>query len=255
MPFTPAHVAAVLPVVGRRSAWVVPGAWVVGSMSPDLVYFTPVQGVRGFSHSLLGLVTVDLALGVVVLAAWWFVVGAAARDLLPDHLRRRVARPVAPRGRWMAVLAGLLLGSVTHVVWDSATHLDGRLVERVAALRQPWVGGQPVYSVLQDGSGLVGMALVAAWVVLRLRSAAPVHDDPPVLSPGERAVTWTALLALPPLLCAVIVVAVLPDFTYLVNAVFVGFTRSTGICAVAALVGAAGWHALHRRRSGAPTSG
>ena len=66
MPFTPAHVAAVLPVVGRRGRWVVPAAWVVGSMSPDLVYFTPVGWVRPLSHSLTGLLTLDPALGVLV---------------------------------------------------------------------------------------------------------------------------------------------------------------------------------------------
>ena len=153
MPITPAHVAAVLPLLGRRRAWVVPAAWVVGAMSPDLVYFAPVGNVRSYSHSLLGLLTVDLALGALLLVAWWAVVGEAARDLLPAGARRRVARPEVPRGRWGWVVVGLVGGSVTHVVWDAFTHRDG-WGSRLTGLRDAVWAGQPATSVLQDASGV-----------------------------------------------------------------------------------------------------
>ncbi len=158
MPFTPAHVAAVLPVVGRRGRWVVPAAWVVGSMSPDLVYFTPAGWVRPLSHSLAGLLTLDPALGVLVLAAWWTLLGPAARDLLPRRWRARTPVPRAPSpDRWVWVLVGLLGGSVTHVAWDAFTHHDGAVVTRVPALGDPLLGGVPAYAVLQVLSGAVGL--------------------------------------------------------------------------------------------------
>ena len=79
MPFTPAHVAAVLPLVGKgRPKWAVPSALVIGSMVPDLLYFVPIRSDRTLSHSLTGIVTFDLALGLLCVALWR-VVAATCR--------------------------------------------------------------------------------------------------------------------------------------------------------------------------------
>src|SRR6478672_2270456 len=84
MPFTPAHVAAVLPVVGReRPRWVVPCALVVGSMVPDVLYFVPLGDYRAVSHSLRGLVTLDLLLGLVLSGLWRGAAAPVLRDLAP----------------------------------------------------------------------------------------------------------------------------------------------------------------------------
>ncbi|WP_377642801.1 DUF4184 family protein [Oryzobacter terrae] len=253
MPITPAHVAAVLPVLGRRRSWVVPAAWVVGSMSPDLVYFAPVGNARAYSHSLVGLLTVDLVLGGLVLAAWWTVVGAAARDLLPEDARRRVSWPVVPRGRWGRVVLGLLGGSVTHVVWDSFTHRDGWGAAHVPGLRDAVWAGQPATSVLQDGSGVVGLVALAAWAAVRLREAPAVVEDAPVLTQAERWVARVLVVVVPVALCASITAAVAWDFTYLVNALFVGFTRAVALSSVLVVLAAVGWHLLRRRRCGTRT--
>lgn len=251
MPITPAHVAAVLPLLGRHRPWVVPAAWVVGAMSPDLVYFAPVGNVRSYSHSLVGLLTVDLALGALVLAAWWVVVGEAARDLLPADARRRVARPEVPRGRWGWVVVGLLGGSVTHVVWDSFTHGTGWGAAHVPGLREAVWAGQPATSVLQDTSGVLGLVALVVWSAVRLRAAPPVAEDDAVLTPAERAVAVLLVVVVPVALCASITAAISWDFTYVVNALFVGFTRAVAISFVLVVLAAAGWHLLRRRRSGA----
>ena len=248
MPITPAHVAAVLPLLGRRRAWVVPAAWVVGAMSPDLVYFAPVGNVRSYSHSLLGLLTVDLALGALLLVAWWAVVGEAARDLLPAAARRRVARPEVPRGRWGWVVVGLVGGSVTHVVWDAFTHRD-EWGSRLTGLQDAVWAGQPATSVLQDASGVVGLLLLVGWALVRLRTAPPVVEDDGVLTRAERVVAVAIVLVVPVVLCAWITAAISWDFTYLVNALFVGFTRAVAVSAGLVLLASVGWHLLRRRRA------
>lgn len=250
MPFTPAHVAAVLPVLGRRAPWVVPAAWVVGSMAPDLVYFTPVGWVRPLSHSVTGLLTLDPALGVALLAAWWLLVGPAARDLLPRTWRSRLPVPAPPpRKRWVWVLVGLLAGSVTHVAWDAFTHHDGVVVIRAVALREPLLGARPGYSVLQDASGVVGLVIVAVWGMGALRRAVPLHDDGAVLSRHERTAARFGLVGIPVALCVGIVAQGTTAHLPVVSALFLGFTRSVGISAVLALLASAGWHALRRRRT------
>ncbi|GAA0250852.1 hypothetical protein GCM10010492_58880 [Saccharothrix mutabilis subsp. mutabilis] len=64
MPFTFAHPAAVLPL--RRRLWS-PGP-VTGSVAPDLAYHLPVPGGADLTHSVLGVVGVDLLLGLALLA-------------------------------------------------------------------------------------------------------------------------------------------------------------------------------------------
>lgn len=250
MPFTPAHVAAVLPVVGRRARYVVPAAWVVGSMSPDLVYFTPIGWVRPLSHSLTGLLTLDPAIGLAVLVAWWGLVAPAFRDVLPRPWRARVPvwGPPSP-DRWPWVVVGLFAGSLTHVAWDAFTHHDGWVVRRVPALDEPLLGAQPAYSVLQDASGVVGMAVLVVWAWVVLQRAAPVHDATAVLSARERALVRVTAVALPVLLCTGLTALEVPSHAHLVNALFLGFTRAVGLTAVAAVVASGGWRRLRRRRA------
>jgi uncharacterized protein DUF4184 len=62
MPFTVSHPAAVLPVL----RWLPPSAVVVGSLVPDIpLCVRPPVGYHT-THSLAGVVTVDLPLGLTV---------------------------------------------------------------------------------------------------------------------------------------------------------------------------------------------
>ena len=67
MPFTVSHIAAALPF---RHAPLIPAAVVVGTMAPDIPYYVPLFVPQDLSHSLLGLVTIDLALALVGVLAW-----------------------------------------------------------------------------------------------------------------------------------------------------------------------------------------
>src|SRR5690349_13706987 len=152
MPFTPAHVAAVLPLLGRRRPrWVVPSALVIGSMVPDVLYFVPIRSDRDFSHSLTGLVTLDLLLGLVFVAVWRLVAAPVVRDLSPRSLRLRTPLPQSLASREVVwAVPGVVLGGFTHLVWDSFTHANGWMV-----LRMPFLSadvGVPVFTLAQYAS-------------------------------------------------------------------------------------------------------
>lgn len=67
MPFTPAHVAAVLPLRGR---WGLPfAALAAGSMSPDLPYFLPFTLTRAATHSIWS-VPLAVMIGAATHVAW-----------------------------------------------------------------------------------------------------------------------------------------------------------------------------------------
>jgi Domain of unknown function (DUF4184) len=177
MPFTGSHVAAVLPFL----RWgLPPSALVIGSMAPDAPYYLPVPVDGGGSHTLPGVVGADLLLGLAVFVVWHSLVGPAVAALAPPAVRRRLTGfapglRVAPR-YLVAVVVALLLGSLTHVVWDSFTHVHGWVTERVPLLRAD-LGPLPVYRWAQYLSGIVGGLAIAGWSARRWRRAFVAAED------------------------------------------------------------------------------
>lgn len=147
MPFTPAHVAAVLPFA--RRPWVIP-ALVAGSMAPDMPYFarelpvavTAESWYEPFlnattSHSITGALTVALPYALLLTAVWWtarrplksvFTAPVANDPAASEPSATRSARLV-PRFVWL--IASALVGIATHVAWDAATH-DFRVLQHVS---------------------------------------------------------------------------------------------------------------------------
>ena len=69
----------------------------------------------------------------------------------------------------------MLLAAATHVVWDSFTHSTGFVVQALPVLREPvrlvdWY--QPhVFTLLQHGSTLAGLSVLAFWGLRWFRGA------------------------------------------------------------------------------------
>jgi hypothetical protein len=63
------------------------------------------------------------------------------------------------------VVAALLAGALTHVLWDSFTHASGHVVAVFPVLRARVLGGHgpPVFKLLQHASTLIGFGLLALW--------------------------------------------------------------------------------------------
>ena len=175
MPFTVAH-AAVAPMLARGTRGRLPAsALVIGAMAPDLEYLVFLQTRRTVGHSLLGLLAFCLPVSLLLLLVWHRVVKGPLARLLPrrwGHLAPALDRPFA-FGSWAAragVAVGVLVGAASHVAWDAFTHADGAAVTRIAALRGvvPLLD-VPVYTALQYGCGVLGMAFLGIVVVLWAR--------------------------------------------------------------------------------------
>ena len=140
MPFTLAHPAAVLPFLRQPF---VPIALVAGAMAPDVPYFLKVPTASGSwyeslvnggnSHDLAQILTVGFPLSLMLAAVLWLV-AQPVRWAVPDAwvpakegIRGR--RPSSARiALW--TFYSLILGLVTHIVWDSFTHSYGWVVQR-----------------------------------------------------------------------------------------------------------------------------
>lgn len=174
MPLTLAHPAIVLPL-GRLGLPV--SAMAIGSMVPDLPVLTEAYGAYGFTHSLLGAVTFDLALVLVLLAFWDFFARDALVDSSPAVVRDRMpARARIGRRGWLiAPLAGVI-GSISHIVWDAFTH-EGRWGVRHVSFLQETYGPLRGEQWAQYLSGIFGLGVVALAVL--------AHVHGPVLEAGR----------------------------------------------------------------------
>lgn len=174
MPLTFAHPVAVLPL--KRSALPL-SALVVGAVAPDLEFLFHLKAQSDIGHSLPGLFVFCMPVGLVFL--WllhrvWKRSAAALLGIGGNDGTSSFAAPFAfwPLGRLALLCAAVLIGSLTHVGWDSFTHWSGWIVQRVPTLRaqvfDTSIGPIRVYKILQHGSTAIGLT-VLAWMALRDR--------------------------------------------------------------------------------------
>jgi hypothetical protein len=186
MPFTFAHPAAILPL--RRSRFLQTVPLIIGSLVPDLPYFFPARiGRAAFpdTHTLYGSFLTDLPLGMTLLVLTLLLrepltvlLGARVRWICLRSIERFNARPL----HWPIALLSILIGSWTHIAWDSFTHQTGWTAMRVAALSAPisLFGWDTATShLLQYVSSVFGLVILAIWfrsLVVRV-PAAVVQDQ------------------------------------------------------------------------------
>lgn len=174
MPLTLSHPAAVLPL--RRLGLPVT-VMVVGSMVPDVPVFTGSDRGYDVTHSLLGVVTVDVVMALIAVAWWTFVMRDALVDAAPHAVRRRLpARARLTRREWLLSPVAAAFGALTHLVWDAFTHSGAWGWRHIAWLREDHAGWSGTMWA-QQVSGVVGLMVVAAAALAHLRAARPVDPD------------------------------------------------------------------------------
>jgi hypothetical protein len=178
MPNPIAHPAASIPFT---KAGMVFSALVIGSISPDFGYFIPLPG-SFFMYTPAGVILFDVPMGFVLL--WFFhtFVKWPVLSLLPESLQRRLYNSAqgfsfGPLKHFGLILLSLLVGSVTHVIWDSFTHEYGWVVEHFAIFHTP-ILGIPLYTILQDLSSVLGIGFILYWFI-RWLPTAPKSDQLP----------------------------------------------------------------------------
>ncbi|MFE7093570.1 DUF4184 family protein [Streptomyces erythrochromogenes] len=208
MPFTLSHAAAVLPAIrrtGRARGPLVASAMVLGSFAPDTFYFTDavVEGFMAYgdvTHSLLGVFTLDAVLTAVLVGAW-LLLREPLVALLPGRWQGRVhtflrgeewrsRRRLPALAAWFYVSA--VAGSLTHVLWDSFTHMDRWGTNALPWLGEPIAFGFPPYTFLQYGSSAIA-ACALLWFTTTALRRLPAGAPPASVPVLGRAEHWGAL--------------------------------------------------------------
>ncbi|MFG2075658.1 DUF4184 family protein [Nonomuraea maritima] len=194
MPFTPSHIAAILPLASSRRMRRLADPWALaaGAMAPDLPMFLPFLPDYTDWHSWLGVVTICPLAVLIVLPLFHAVLRDPLISLLPPAFAGRAARLVPVRSRPFPLVVGAVAGAATHVLWDSFTHHTG-VVEWGAWLSVPVLGGVSLFRLLQYVSSAIGLAVVVwwAWRGLSAMATTPVPERLRI-SPRTRALTLAA---------------------------------------------------------------
>jgi len=200
MPFTFSHPAAVLPLRWTRLPF---AALVIGSMSPDFIYFLQFGPYSGFGHTLPGVLLLDLPLGLALYSLYCWRLRAFLIALLPSFIQRR-ARPLTPSSspqfsKALRVVSAILLGAGTHILWDTFTHAGAWGVAQVPMLgRQVELLGREIfiYKLVQHGSTFLGAGALLSWSAYSVwRSRPDPERQPSPLGWRIRHLCALALLA------------------------------------------------------------
>ena len=184
MPFTLAHPAAVLPL-RRRFKMLQTVPLIVGSVAPDLPYFVParINHLMQETHTFWGSFWVDVPIGMITLLFGFLfrrplvaLLSPRARALCLQSVEHFRDQPL----HWVLAPFGILLGTWTHLLWDSFTHDNGWIVRRVAALSAPITVGDytgTMCHIMQYVSSVAGLVILAIW----FRRLPTPAAEPPVI--------------------------------------------------------------------------
>jgi hypothetical protein len=154
----------------------------------------------------VGIVTVDVAIGVVVVVLWQALLAPFLLAVAPSGLRARLSGD-SPAGlafhfgswqRAALVVAAVGLGALTHVVWDSFTHdwmWGPAHIPWLATRHGPLMG----YEWVRWASEAVGGTIILGWVLLWWRRASQ-RPSPPAVGLRCRVLAWLVVV-LPAAVC------------------------------------------------------
>ena len=176
MPWTFAHPLAILPLRRLAPQRFNLMALVIGSIAPDLAYYVFAFDLATLAHHWSGLLLVCLPLGLAVFmflrlmqAHFIYLLPQIQRQALQAH----VSLPQTLSGaQFIWISLALILGAMTHIIWDAFTHASGFAVAYFDVLRLPVeVAGvhTRVFHVLQHLSSLLGVAGLAYYYVRWLK--------------------------------------------------------------------------------------
>lgn len=202
MPLTPAHAIVALPFLRTPLA---PAAVAIGAMTPDLPLFIPgLTDGSAFTHATANVVWTTL-IAAALYALWRMLLRPASVELLPGAIARRLPSPwqgfggpalrqaFLPSSRFgpSIVVLALLLGVLSHLLWDSFTHFGRRGVELFPELKEMW-GPLAGYFWMQYLSSFGGLLVLAIALIVWIRRT-PAGDDPRTLAGRGRLIWWLSL--------------------------------------------------------------
>ncbi len=170
MPFTFAHPAIVLPLLKKKySRYFSATGLIVGSMAPDFEAFIGFRKEKIYSHNWLGVFWFDLPLALIIAFLFHLLVRRSLIENMPLAWRERFE--FARLFNWVGycrknvwvVLSSLLIGIISHLVWDSFTHLN--VFDPNSFKSNFWLFGFRVFIILQYACSVIGLLVIYVFAL------------------------------------------------------------------------------------------
>ena len=132
-------------------------------MAPDFEYFLRMRIVSLIGHSIHGLFIFDLPLSIILLFVFYNIVSKDIINNLPNYFRSRLLFITKInwndyfKKSWWIVVYSILIGAVTHILWDAFTHKGGFFVLKSELFSNHilvFSHSIGIYKILQHGSTL-----------------------------------------------------------------------------------------------------
>jgi len=185
MPFTFSHPAIVLPLTYLPNRWFSLTGLIIGSLTPDFEYFLRMRIKSNYSHTIDGLFWFDLPLGLLLAFVFHNIVRDSLLKNLPVILKSRFSEARQFnwnrhfKDNWLVVMISILIGTASHILWDSFTHDNGYFVQIIPVLQSSidLFGVQiPFLKISQHSSTLIG-ALAIFFAIYKLPSKKVEEHD------------------------------------------------------------------------------
>lgn len=181
MPFTFSHPAAIIPFTKRK---LVLSAAIIGSMAPDFEYFLKLSTSSHYGHSFPGIFFFSMPAGLFVLWLYQSYIKKPVIALLPSGFQERMESCTTkfnffPLVRFMNILLSLFIGILSHITWDSLTHLDGFIVKHIDFFTRTIVIMNfhfPLYFILQHVSTVIG-GVIIIFLIIKWYKNTPVKKS------------------------------------------------------------------------------
>ncbi|OTG89294.1 DUF4184 family protein [Acinetobacter sp. ANC 3813] len=182
MPFTISHAVLAPPISKLTGSRLPIAALAIGTMVPDLFRLFTNANYDG-SHQWSGLIFPNLLLGMVFCLLWYalyrpmmFAFFGLNKPLNIDSINRCC-------GFMLSLIAAIMIGTATHLVWDGLTHVDFRTFAFKNILMQPihlFQHTYPLHRVLQIGMSALALPILG-WMIYQhhqhYRGPSAVHRN------------------------------------------------------------------------------
>lgn len=201
MPFTVSHPVAILPLQRYLRPYVIFSALIIGSMIPDIDHFIPLYFLNIFTHTVPGIFSAAVPLGLLFFWIFQHHLKRPAIYLMPRYIQSRLTQfeaPISLRQNFFKVILSLMLGAFTHILWDGFTHLNGIGVKLFPILRYSvfQVSGYDgtIYKILQHGGSIAALIVLARSIIswLKIQQAQPIRQQLH-LSDKKKGFLWLSI--------------------------------------------------------------
>lgn len=156
-------------------------------MSPDFIYFLPLDISRHASHTFAALFWFCLPAGITAYILFHYLLKQPVWFLLPKSMRgslqlrafREQEKGIAPA---VGIVLSILVGAVTHIVWDIFTHpsivTESFLPFLSTTLYEGYGQIVKVYRILQHSSTIIGFLVLGYYLNRFFKAERPAGAEP-----------------------------------------------------------------------------